>query len=1021
MDESTLKALIQLFAIISHAEQSSNAEINKGFVHTFLSEQFGHKNARIYIAEFDKYLQMFEVKQQGNSNKYLSNLYIKLINICQKLNLELSKKQKFLVLIKLLIFIRTGENNSRFNTEFIDIINEYIKTIAETLLIDESEYLGCRYFIDNKIDLIPEKQKMLLINNQSDSLNKGNLYLYQSEIEGRLLFLYIASTKMILVQYHGSLEIEFNSNTMRQGSVYILGRGSVLKADKIRTIYYSSIFEIFLREHFSHTITFSANRVEYFFPNSSNGIHPFSFSAQSGQLVGIMGASGVGKSTFLNILNGKIKVNNGTIDINGIDIHDKSEKLNGIIGYVPQDDLLFDDLSVYDNMYYSACLSMGNLPDKKIKELVNTLLSELDLYEIRNLKAGTPLNKYISGGERKRLNLALELIREPYVVFIDEPTSGLSSSDSEKVMQLLKNKALSGKLIIANIHQPSSEIFKILDRLLVLDKGGYLIFQGNPIEAVSYFKTKAGLIKSYESECPQCGNVNPEEILNIIESHDVNEYGENTANRKIRPRQWYEHYLEEIEIKNEHIAKNKILPNIKFKKASKLKQFVVFLLRNILSKIADRQYWLMAMSVPPLLAVILGYFTKYIHKTPGEIPHYSFLYNENLPAFLFMSIIVALFVGMIMSAEEIYHDRKILARESFLKLSRISYFNSKILILFVISFLQVCIYVFITNYILEIEKMHLTYILVLFSTACFANLAGLILSNYLKSMVAIYIAIPLILIPQILLGGVIVKYDKLHDFFSSEKFTPLAGDLMTSRWAFEALAVSQFANNPFQSKFIDIESAESNYSYNSYFVINELSNKLDECELLLQKDTDSLKVKKLYQIVLNEMNRMEVETKIFLPISLPKNLKTPEHAKRAKSGLQYYKNSLFDSIDSISEVKSKLIASFDSKELVKSKEKNTNEALNNLLLNTMEISKTQVSGNELIRKFEPVYQTPDSHFGRAHFFALKKQFGGFLIETLNFNIAIIWFMVALMYLALITDCNTKWIKNAKNIFLKNAK
>ncbi len=86
---------------------------------------------------------------------------------------------------------------------------------------------------------------------------------------------------------------------------------------------------------------------------------------------------------------------------------------------------------------------------------------------------GTPLNKYISGGQRKRLNIALELIREPHVLFVDEPTSGLSSTDSENVVSLLKEQALKGKLVISTIHQPSSELFKQFDHLLVLDRGGY--------------------------------------------------------------------------------------------------------------------------------------------------------------------------------------------------------------------------------------------------------------------------------------------------------------------------------------------------------------------------------------------------------------------------------------------------------------------------------------------------------------------------------------------------------------------
>ncbi len=105
----------------------------------------------------------------------------------------------------------------------------------------------------------------------------------------------------------------------------------------------------------------------------------------------------------------------------------------------------------------------------------------MDLYEIRDLKVGNPLNKVISGGQRKRLNIALELIREPTILFADEPTSGLSSVDSEIVMNLLKEQTYRGKLVIINIHQPGSEIYKMFDKVMFIDKGGYQIFYGNPI------------------------------------------------------------------------------------------------------------------------------------------------------------------------------------------------------------------------------------------------------------------------------------------------------------------------------------------------------------------------------------------------------------------------------------------------------------------------------------------------------------------------------------------------------------
>jgi ABC transport system ATP-binding/permease protein len=219
----------------------------------------------------------------------------------------------------------------------------------------------------------------------------------------------------------------------------------------------------------------------------------------------------------------------------------------------------------------------------------------------------------------------------------------------------------------------------------------------------------------------------------------------------------------------------------------------------------------------PILAFILGYFTKYLHE--GE---YLFAENVNLPSFLFMAVVVSLFLGLSLSAEEIIKDRKILERESFLNLSWFSYLNSKLGWVFLLSALQMISFVIVGNLILEIKGMTLGYWLVLFSAACFANMLGLTISSAFNSVVTIYILVPFVLVPQLLLGGVVVKFDDLHDSVTDKVYVPLVGDLMASRWAFEALAVEQFVSNRFQKHFFDHEQRNSDASFKSSFLIPRL-------------------------------------------------------------------------------------------------------------------------------------------------------------------------------------------------------
>ena len=173
-----------------------------------------------------------------------------------------------------------------------------------------------------------------------------------------------------------------------------------------------------------------------------------------------------------------------------------------------------------------------------------------------------------------------------------------------------------------------------------------------------------------------------------------------------------------------------------------------------------------------------------------------------------------MFLGLIISSEEILKDRKILKRESFLNLSWFSYINSKIILMFMISAIQTISFTLVGNSILGIKGMTFQYWLVLFTTSCCANIIGLNLSSALNSVITIYILIPFIIIPQLLFSGVLVKYDKLHiNSRASNEYVPFIGEMMPARWSFEALAVEQFKNNRYEKLFFpyDMEISQNDY------------------------------------------------------------------------------------------------------------------------------------------------------------------------------------------------------------------
>ncbi len=622
-----------------------------------------------------------------------------------------------------------------------------------------------------------------------------------SQLDGNIIILRVLSEDLYFLKYTGNSEVFLNGLPVNPRRMYLFATGSIIKVPGGKPIYYSDVVANFMTDSEGVKLSFNAENVEFKFPNGKIGLTNINISEGSGKLLGLMGASGAGKTTLLNVLSGIENVSGGQVLINGINIHKEKDKVKGLIGYIPQDDLLIEELTVFENLYYNAKLCFNNLSDKEITELVLKVLSNLGLTETKDLKVGNPLQKTISGGQRKRLNIGLELIREPSVLFVDEPTSGLSSRDSENVMDLLRELTLKGRLIFVVIHQPSSDIYKMFDKIIFLDVGGFQIYYDNPVQAVVYFKKADHQANADQGQCLECGNVNPEIIFNIIEAKIVDDYGNYTKMRKTIPLQWRQLYEQQEKIKKVENVKD--APLLRLQIPSWLKQLRIFSVRDLVSKLSNTQYLLINLIEAPLLAFILSFIIRYVDSANGE---YIFKNNENIPAYIFMSIVVMLFIGLTVSAEEIFKDQKILKREKFLNLSKSSYLLSKIFILFCISAIQALLFELIGNYVVGLKSLNADYWLMLFSVSCFANLLGLNISASFNSAVTIYILIPLFVIPQMILGGAMFNFSKLNRAIGGGKqIPPTVAELMVSRWAFEGLMVDQYINNPYGKKFYDLE------------------------------------------------------------------------------------------------------------------------------------------------------------------------------------------------------------------------
>ncbi len=1000
MSEPLLKAILRLFAVVANEDDVTRQE--RDHIRVFLAEHLSQSAVEPYLNFFDEYSK----RLSGASADQPSDQH-DIQELCVKINGELTQKQKVVIVLEIISIIQAdGDISARED--------ELVKTICFHFKITTSEIEAIKIFVLGVKPYEFEHDNILVIDASETSSFKKTKHLFRHHLNGFISVLYNSEAELYFIKYQGGSDVYLNGVPVRSGKISVLAVGSMLRWQQDEPVYYGQILNQFKKIGIYSRTTFEGRNISYQFKNGKLGLRNINVSEESGNLIALMGGSGAGKSTLLHVLNGSEKPSQGQVIINGIDIHQEPKRIEGVIGFVPQDDLLIEDLTVYQNLYFAAKLCFSDKTEAEIDILVVKVLDDLGLEETKDLKVGSPLSKTISGGQRKRLNIGLELLREPAVLFCDEPTSGLSSRDSENIIDLLKELSLKGKLVFAVIHQPSSDIFKMFDKLLILDVGGYQIYYGNPVDAIVYFKKSINLVNSDEGECHDCGNVNPEQIFNIIETKVINEYGHFTNERKMSAEHWNSVFKSSF--KPNSIEESKEEPHSTLNIPTRIKQAHLFSLRDLKAKLHNVQYLVINLLEAPLLAFILAFIVRYYNIDDKLLTGYTFGKNLNVTAYLFMSVIVALFMGLTVSAEEIIRDRKILKREAFLHLSRSSYILSKISILFMMSAIQTFMFVAVGNYILEINGMFFEHWFILFTASCFANLLGLNISSAFNSAVTIYILIPLLLIPQLILSGVVVKFDKLNPSIGNTASVPFVGDLMASRWAFEAGMVTQFKDNKFEQEFYPYDKVMADADYRKIYFIPELETHLEFCLNNFKSTNAAIKAKLASDLALikNEVGRQMQTLK--KPEADRLDDLTPARFDSAvyaniSSALVVIKHIYINRYNVADREKEKKIHQMtDTPEKERAfelfREQYKNEAIAELVKNVSETHRIIEKDGKLIQKIYPIYKDPDPVHAidfDAQFYMPSKHFLNHNIDTFAFNTGVIWSMTFVLALLLYLD------------------
>ena len=620
-----------------------------------------------------------------------------------------------------------------------------------------------------------------------------------------------------------------NSAPLVDGDTILIDTGQILRCD---------FSERIIEEERNIISQLEARDLSHRFNPHETGLDGISFSVSRGEVVCVMGASGSGKSTLLRVLSGQLQPMHGEVLLNSAPLYEDVERLKQHIAYIPQEDAFDEHLTIAENLDFAAAIRSPHLSARDRARRIDTKLVELGLSERRDSIVGSPIRKILSGGERKRLNIGLDMIGGADVFLFDEPTSGLSSKDAEHVVEIIRSMA-HNKIVLVTIHQPTSKIFQMFSKALLLDKGGKLVFFGTPHEMLEYFAV-AEHEQHFGTElggCPACGTTRPEFIFDVLETplrdlsgdiiYEENNQGQLVPARRYSPDYWrdkYESFRLLQDVRQVALRKQPMMPlpdasllsrgtgEEKIRWRDEWTQFQTLLRRAFLSKMRNRGNLLITIVAAPVLASLIGSVLYY-----NESGNYDFASAYHIPTYLFFSLVVVMFLGLTNSADDIILDRATLQRERNLNIRLPYYITAKALSLALFAAIQCAMFTLIGNAVLEIRGMFWIYFFFNFITAFTGVAIGLFVSSLVADGKAAANIVPFILIPQILLSGALIKYedmnrnlnlayafyrwfavypDRAKDKPESSLQVPFMCEFMPMRWSYEAIVVAQYKLNP---------------------------------------------------------------------------------------------------------------------------------------------------------------------------------------------------------------------------------
>lgn len=464
-----------------------------------------------------------------------------------------------------------------------------------------------------------------------------------------------------------------------------------------------------------------------------------SMSIKPSEFVAFVGGSGAGKSTFMKCISGVDTPSSGTVLLNGENLYENYETLKYNIGYVPQDDIVYSNLTLYDMLNYAAKLRMPDNTSQK--ERTNRIKEVLEIVQLNGLE-----NSYIrqlSGGQRKRASIAVELIADPGLFFLDEPTSGLDPGTERSIMQTLRKMSNMGKTIILVTHNTLN--LHLCDKVAFFGYGGHLCFYGKPQEALDFFG-----------------------VDDFVDIYTL--LNENTE-------EWYEKFnaiQSPVQITDSHSEpKEKIVP----KKKSFIKQLINLTRRYSKLILNNRMQLLILLLQAPIVAMLIAFVS-------GDDLYENYTVTKGI---LFSIGCACIWLGLLNSVQEICKERVILQKEHMAGLKLSAYLLSKFIVLGIMAFIQATILILVFQSIVGkatdsiLIDSYWDIQIISFITILSASAQGLFISSLVKDASLALSLAPLLLVPQLLFSGIL---------FELTGFSEDISKIILCRWTVEGFGTS---------------------------------------------------------------------------------------------------------------------------------------------------------------------------------------------------------------------------------------